>query len=177
MDGNNPLARLRAVPGLTVTSDSLGADGALRPEHYSGIFGVPGGADVSPHLRWSGAPEETRSYVVAVYDPDAPTGSGIWHWAVANIPASTTELAEGAGSDPASLPAGAVTVLNDARLARYIGAAPPRGDGPHRYFMIVTGLDIEHVDFPPDVTPATHALITAGHETCRGVLIATGQVN
>lgn len=176
MEANNPLARLREVPSIVVTSESIGPDGSLPLPHYSGVFGVPGGQDVSPQLSWSGAPDETKSYVVSMYDPDAPTGSGIWHWVVANIPATVTSLAEGVGSPDAPLPEGATTVLNDARLDRYIGAAPPPGDGPHRYFIMVTALNVDHLDFPPDVTPATLALIMSGNVIARGVLVATGEV-
>jgi Raf kinase inhibitor-like YbhB/YbcL family protein len=90
----------------------------------SGLFGVPAGKDISPQLSWNGAPEGTKSYAVTVYDPDAPTGSGFWHWAVADIPATVTRLSEGAGDETGSgLPEGAYQLPNDARAARYIGAA------------------------------------------------------
>src|SRR5918995_3711756 len=102
MTRNDPFARHPEVPSFTVTSTTV-ADGARwGAEQMSGIFGVPGGADVSPQLSWSGAPDDTKSYAVTVYDHDAPTGSGFWHWSVANIPASVTELSEGAGDETGS---------------------------------------------------------------------------
>jgi Raf kinase inhibitor-like YbhB/YbcL family protein len=91
---NDPFWRLPVVPSFTVTS----TDGqALPPAQMSGIFEVPGGKDVSPQLSWSGAPAETKSYAVTMYDPDAPSGSGFWHSALADIPASVTGLPTGMG--------------------------------------------------------------------------------
>jgi Phosphatidylethanolamine-binding protein len=94
---NDPFARLPVVPSFTVTSTDVTDGQALPAAQMSGIFEVPGGKDLSPQLSWSGAPAETRSYTVTMYDPDAPSGSGFWHWAVADIPASVTELPTGAG--------------------------------------------------------------------------------
>jgi len=85
---NDPLAKLPKVASFSVTSTDIAEGKYLAPAQLSGMFGVKGGQDVSPQLSWSGAPEGTKSYVITVYDPDAPTGSGFWHWAVANIPAT-----------------------------------------------------------------------------------------
>jgi Raf kinase inhibitor-like YbhB/YbcL family protein len=94
---NDPFARLPAVPSFTVTSTDVTDGQPLPPAQMSGIFKVPGGKDLSPQLSWSGAPAETKSYTVTMYDPDAPSGSGFWHWAVADIPAPVTGLPTGAG--------------------------------------------------------------------------------
>src|SRR5258708_35621658 len=94
MSANDPFARLPEVASFTVSSTTVADGASWSPDQLSGIFGVPGGKDVSPQLSWSGAPAGTKSYAVTVYDPDAPTGSGFWHWALADIPATVTELPE-----------------------------------------------------------------------------------
>jgi Raf kinase inhibitor-like YbhB/YbcL family protein len=176
MSGNDPFARLPEVPSFAVTSTSVADGKAFAPPQLSGMFGVPGGQDTSPQLSWSGAPAGTKSYALTVYDPDAPTGSGFWHWAVANLPAGTNSLPEGAGDDTGSgLPAPAVQVPNDARAARYIGAAPPAGHGPHRYFITVHALDIEDIGVAPDATPAVLGFTMADHILGRATLIATAE--
>lgn len=170
----NPLARLPEAASFTVTSTTVADGAAWPPAQWSS--GVPGGKDVSPQLSWRDAPEGTKSYAVTVYDPDAPTGSGFWHWAVADIPATVTELPEGAGDDTGSgLPAGAYQLPNDARIARFIGAAPPAGDGPHRYFVVVYALDVETLGVPADATPALLGFTMSGHTLGRAVLIATAE--
>jgi Raf kinase inhibitor-like YbhB/YbcL family protein len=175
MSGNDPFARLPEAATFTVTSTSVTDGTALPPEQMSA--GLPGGKDLSPQLSWSGAPEGTKSYAVTVYDPDAPTGSGFWHWAVADIPAGVTELPAGAGDDTGSgLPEGAFQVLNDARMARFIGAAPPAGHGPHRYFIVVHALDVEHIGVPAEATPAYLGFTMAGHILGRAVLTATAEI-
>jgi Raf kinase inhibitor-like YbhB/YbcL family protein len=176
MTANDPFARLPEAATFTVTSTTVTDGGTLPPEQYSGLFGVPGGKDVSPQLSWSGAPAGTKSYAVTVYDPDAPTGSGFWHWAVADIPATVTELPEGAGDDTGSgLPAGAFQLPNDARSARFLGAAPPAGHGPHRYVVVVHALDVESIGVAADATPAVLGFTMAGHILGRAVLTVTGE--
>src|SRR5215472_14540335 len=121
---NDPFARLPAVPSFPLTSTDVTDGQALPPAQMSGIFKVPGGKDLSPQLSWAGAPAETRSYTVTMYDRDEPSGSGFWHWAIADIPASVTALPTGAGNGTGEgLPTGAFHLPNDARLARFIGAA------------------------------------------------------
>jgi Raf kinase inhibitor-like YbhB/YbcL family protein len=133
-----------------------------------------GGEDRSPTLNWEGAPAGTKSYAVTVYDPDAPTGSGFWHWAVYNIPASVTSLAGNAGDpDAALLPPGAITLPMEARMKRFIGAAPPSGHGEHRYFFTVTALDVASIDLEPDSTPAVLGFNFLGHILARAQLVGT----
>jgi len=120
---NDPFANHPPVPSFTVTSTTLNEGDTLGLDQMSGIFGVPGGKDRSPQLSWSGAPADTQGYAVTIYDPDAPTGSGFWHWAVATLPAHVTELPEGAGDDAGTgLPPGAIQYKNDAGGARFLGA-------------------------------------------------------
>ncbi|MGP2439377.1 YbhB/YbcL family Raf kinase inhibitor-like protein [Streptomyces sp. JW3] len=176
MSANDPFARLPEAASFTVTSTTVADGGAWALDQYSGISGVPGGRDRSPQLSWSGAPQGTRSYAVTVYDPDAPTGSGFWHWAVADLPATVTDLPEGAGDDTgAALPEGAYQLPNDARAARFLGAAPPAGHGPHRYFVVVHALDVDTIGVPADATPAVLGFTMAGHILGRAVLTATAE--
>jgi phosphatidylethanolamine-binding protein (PEBP) family uncharacterized protein len=122
-----PHAFLPEVPSFTVTSWDMADGQPLSLPQVSGAFG-PGGEDISPQLALSGFPAETRSFAVTCFDPDAPTGSGFWRWAVADIPADVTDLPTGAGSpDSADLPAAAITLRGDAGAARYIGAAASAG--------------------------------------------------
>src|SRR3984957_12087447 len=131
----DPSAALPKLPSFHLESASITDGQPLAAPQNRGIMGA-GGEDVSPQLSWSGFPDETRSFAVTVYDPDAPTMSGFWHWAVANIPAAVTSLPEGAGDDTGSgLPDPAVQLPNDAHANRFIGGAPPAGHGPHRYFI------------------------------------------
>jgi Raf kinase inhibitor-like YbhB/YbcL family protein len=164
----NPYDFLPEVPALTVTSSDVADGETLANAHVSGIFGA-GGEDRSPQLSWSGAPEGTKSYAVTCYDPDAPTASGFWHWAVFNIPASVTELPAGAGDpDSSDLPTGAVTLANDGGAARYIGAAPPAGHGPHRYFFVVHAVDVETLEIPAEARPAFLGFNLFSHTLARG---------
>ncbi|MBO0683755.1 MAG: YbhB/YbcL family Raf kinase inhibitor-like protein [Candidatus Dormibacteraeota bacterium] len=150
-----PYEYLPQVPSFSVTSTDVENGQRLAAPHTSGAFGVPGGEDRSPQLSWSGFPAQTRSFAVTCYDPDAPTGSGFWHWAVYNIPVNVTELPSGAGSSGSgNLPAGAVTLRNDAGQASYVGAAPPQGHGDHRYLFTVHAVDVEKLDLPEGATPA-----------------------
>jgi Raf kinase inhibitor-like YbhB/YbcL family protein len=177
MTANDPFARLPRAATFTVTSNDARDGEPFAPAQMSGAFGVPGGQDVSPHLSWSGAPEGTRSYAVTVYDPDAPTQSGFWHWSVTGIPADVTELPSGAGDDSGSgLPAGAVQLRNDGGTARYIGAAPPAGHGPHRYFVVVHALDVDSLGVGPDASPALLNFNIASHILGRAVMVPTAEI-
>ena len=148
----DPYEFLPTLPGFTLHSRDITDGEPLQMAQVSGIMGA-GGQDVSPQLSWSGFPEQTRSFAVTVFDPDAPTASGFWHWAVANLPATVTELPAGIG-DGSSLPGDALTLRNDAGLRRYVGAAPPAGHGYHRYFVAVHALKVEKLDLTEDASPA-----------------------
>jgi Raf kinase inhibitor-like YbhB/YbcL family protein len=114
--------------------------------HVFDGFGCAGG-NISPALSWSGAPPETKSFALTCYDPDAPTGSGFWHWVVFNIPANVTRLPRGAG-DPQSpaAPKGAVQSRTDYGVAGYGGPCPPPGDKPHRYQFAIFAVDVAKLD-------------------------------
>jgi Raf kinase inhibitor-like YbhB/YbcL family protein len=169
----NPYDFLPQVPSFTVSSSDCSDGAALASPQVSGVMGA-GGQDRSPQLTWSGFPEGTKSFAVTVYDPDAPTASGFWHWVVTNIPASVTELPAGAGDkDGPNLPAGTVQHRNDAGFPGYIGAAPPAGHGPHRYYFVVHALDVEDLGVPAEASPAFVGFNLYGHTLARGTLVAT----
>jgi Raf kinase inhibitor-like YbhB/YbcL family protein len=150
----NPYDNLPPAAPFSVTSTDLREGEKLATPQVSGIFGA-GGQDVSPQLSWSGFPAATKSFVVTMVDPEAPTVSGFWHWAVVNIPATVTQLPAGAGDESgAALPEGAFQLPNDARSKRYVGAGPPEGHGKHRYIFAVLALDADKIDIDEEATPA-----------------------
>jgi len=140
--------------GFTLTSSTIKPGSMLTEAQVFKGFGCEG-KNTSPALKWSGAPSGTKSYAVTVYDPDAPTGSGWWHWVVYNIPASATELPEGAGgTDGKGLPAGAAQGRTDFGSAGFGGACPPKGDKPHRYIFTVHALKTDKIEVPADASAA-----------------------
>lgn len=120
-------------------------DGDILPErHVLNAMGYQGG-NLSPQLAWDDVPPGSKSFVITCYDPDAPTGSGWWHWVVANLPAEVRALQQGAGSGQAELPAGSIQTRTDFGSAGYGGAAPPQGES-HRYIFTVHALDVDRLD-------------------------------
>jgi Raf kinase inhibitor-like YbhB/YbcL family protein len=152
-----PMASAQQMEELQVTSTSFG-DGDYIPElHVLGAntgLGCSGG-NVSPQLTWSGAPDGTKSFAVTAFDPDAPTGSGFWHWLVVNIPPDVSELPAGAGSGQ-GLPGGALQTRTDFGTPAYGGPCPPMGDHPHRYIFTVFAVGVDQLQ---QVTPDTSAAI------------------
>ncbi|MBS1160766.1 MAG: phospholipid-binding protein, family [Proteobacteria bacterium] len=151
------LAALALATGLAQAAEfkvesASQIDGRLPAAQFANTFGCQGG-NQSPQVKWSGAPAGTKSFVVTLYDPDAPTGSGWWHWVIANIPANVGELPAGAGSVGGSLPAGALSIANDASQPGYLGACPPLGQD-HRYIITVHALKVDKLELPPNATPA-----------------------
>nr|WP_189701772.1 YbhB/YbcL family Raf kinase inhibitor-like protein [Streptomyces chromofuscus] len=159
------------IKTFSLSSASMTNGEPLAREHVSGILGA-GGSDISPQLSWSGFPQETRSFTVATFDPDVPTASGFWHWAVANLPVSVTNLPAGAG-DGSALPGGAVTLANDAGYRRYLGPATPPGNGPDRYFFVVHAVDVEMLDIDEATTPAYLDFLLFTHAVARATLYGT----
>lgn len=165
----DPYEYLPEVPTFTVTSsDVLHGEPLDRAQvHHSAA-----GGNQSPQLQWSGFPPATKSFAVTCFDPDAPTGSGWWHWAVANIPADVTELPRNAGSaDGSTLPAGAVQFRNDYGDFGFGGAGPPPGDMPHRYFFVVHALDVEHLDLPAGTPLAVVGFHLTAHAIGRASIV------
>jgi Raf kinase inhibitor-like YbhB/YbcL family protein len=169
----SPYDYLPAVPSFAVTSSDLthGAVVDMRCVHDSA-----GGGNASPQLSWSGFPPETQSFAVTCFDPDAPTLSGWWHWLVADLPATTTELAHGAGApDGSGLPASAVQFRTDYGSYGYQGSAPPPGDFPHRYYFVVHALDVPSLGLAADTPAAVVGFHLTAHALARATLVATYQ--
>ncbi|MED5619923.1 YbhB/YbcL family Raf kinase inhibitor-like protein [Ideonella sp. BN130291] len=140
--------------GFQLTSPDIQAGGRIDKRFEFNGFGCSG-ENKSPALQWSGAPAGTRSFAVTVYDPDAPTGSGWWHWSVINLPADVTALKPDAGAaGGANLPQGASQVRIDYGAAAWGGMCPPQGDKPHRYVFTVHALKVDKLEVPADATAA-----------------------
>ncbi|MDO8932843.1 MAG: YbhB/YbcL family Raf kinase inhibitor-like protein [Rhodocyclaceae bacterium] len=147
-------ATLAQAGGFTLASPEIKAGGMIAKSFEFNGFGCAGD-NKSPLLKWSGAPAGTKSFAVTVYDPDAPTGSGWWHWMVINISADTGELAAGAGAaNSTTLPKGAVQNRIDYGVNAWGGVCPPPGDKPHRYIFTVHALKVDKLDVPADATAA-----------------------
>jgi Raf kinase inhibitor-like YbhB/YbcL family protein len=143
---------VRAGQAFTVTSADMHDRQSLGTAQVLKGFGCDGG-NRSPALAWSGAPAGTKSFAVTMYDPDAPTGSGWWHWVVVDLPPSANRLEAGAGQ-PGRLPVPARHGRNDFGSYDFGGACPPAGDKPHRYIVTVHALNTAHLDVPADASPA-----------------------
>ena len=142
---------------MKLTSESFQDGDRLKMQHVLAKdfgFGCDGD-NQSPQLSWTGAPAGTQSFAVTCYDPDAPTGSGFWHWVVVNIPANVTSLALGAG-DPASgkLPAGALQIRTDFGKPGYGGPCPPPGANVHRYIFSVYAVNAKELAVTADTSCA-----------------------
>ncbi len=132
-----------AAEAFSVTSPDVKAGKMLAAEQVFNAFGCTGG-NISPMLEWKGAPAGTKSFAVTVYDPDAPTGSGWWHWVIFNIPASVTSLPKKAGDVAAKLaPEGSIQSMTDFAQVGFGGACPPVGDKPHHYIFTVYALKVD----------------------------------
>jgi Raf kinase inhibitor-like YbhB/YbcL family protein len=139
---------------MELKSADIGADGHLKAAQVYAGFGCSGG-NLSPELSWANAPADTKSFAVTIYDPDAPTGSGWWHWVVYDIPASVNHMPAGIGKQAKSvLPGGARVARNDFGTADFGGACPPAGDKPHRYIITVFALKAAKLEVPNDASPA-----------------------
>ena len=136
---------------FTLKSDDVGGQATLK-QVYSGC----GGQNQSPHLIWENAPEGTKSFAVTIYDKDAPTGSGWWHWLIFNIPAGVHELKTNAGNIKLNIaPKGSVQSKTDFGQYGYGGPCPPKGHGIHQYLITVYALNKEKLDLDKDASPAT----------------------
>lgn len=158
---------------FTLKSPGIADGGTLPPELVLDAFGC-NGPNISPALQWTGAPAGTRSFAVTVYDPDAPTGSGWWHWVVFDIPVAAAGLPAGAGGGKgAGLPEGSVQSRTDFGKPGFGGACPPAGDKPHRYVFTVYALDVERLGLGPEASGAMAGFALNAHALARATLTAT----
>ena len=154
----------REGSSIAVTSQSF-TDGATIGNDF--VFTGCGGKNRSPQLSWSGAPAGTKSFVITCFDPDAPTGSGYWHWLIFDIPASVTSVEAGSGTDRS--PRGGQSGYNDFSISSYAGPCPPRGDSPHRYVFTVYALDVDTIqEASAATTGATLIFMMRGHVLALG---------
>ena len=165
----NPYDLLPARPSFSVTSEDVTDGQPLGPDQ------VAAEGNTSPQLSWSGAPDGTKSYVVTCFDPDAPTPSGFWHWALVDLPADVTSLETGAGSVSAPLPGGAFMLRNDGGEAAFMGAAPPPNDQPHRYYFVVHAVGEETLGIDADASNAVMSFHLAFKTLGRAILHGTYQ--
>lgn len=170
----DPYAKMPSVPSFKLVSDDM-ADGAQIDLRFVSPIAEAEAGDVSPHLAWSGFPDETKSFVVTCFDPDAPTPSGFWHWLVADIPVTVTELPTGSGNPAGSLPSGAYGVRSDHGITDYCGPYPPSGDHPHRYFFVVHAVDVESLGVAPEAGGTVLSFNLAFHTLARAILTPTFQ--
>ena len=165
----DPHDHLPPRPSFSAQSDDV-RDG--EPQDAKFAHSSAGGENVSPQLSWSDFPDETQGFAVTCFDPDAPTGSGFWHWVLYDIPGDVTELPAGAGSGSMEgLPKGATHVRNDFGTKDFGGAAPPEGHGDHRYVFAVHALSVDHLDINSDVSPAIVGFMTTFNTLARAVMI------
>jgi Raf kinase inhibitor-like YbhB/YbcL family protein len=143
---------------FTLSSPDVKTTGMIADTFVANSFGCTGG-NISPALNWTGTPEGTKSFVLTVYDPDAPTGSGFWHWVMYNIPAGVTSLAQGAGT-PGKEPAGAVEGRTDYGVPGYGGPCPPKGDKPHHYIFTLYAIKGDKLEVPNDPSAAVVGFVT-----------------
>ncbi|MCU0300862.1 MAG: YbhB/YbcL family Raf kinase inhibitor-like protein [Candidatus Nanopelagicales bacterium] len=162
----DPYDFLPPRPWFSLRSDDL-TEGAAMPMRH--VHGSAGGADVSPHLAWSGFPAGTEGFTITCFDPDAPTACGFWHWVAVDLPASVTELPGGAGADDRGLPGG-FHLENDFGARGYGGAAPPQGDHPHRYMFVVHAMDVPRLGPDASAKPVHVGFHLAFHTLARARL-------
>jgi len=158
-----PYDALPEVPSFELVSDDI-AEGKLIPIEF--VHHYAGGGNRIPHLRWSGFPAETVGFAVTCLDPDAPTGSGWWHWSAVGFPADCTEIAGG------QLPEGVFSLRNDFGDKEYGGPCPPPGDAPHRYIFAVHALGAPLTDVDEDATPGAAGFSTTFATIARATLTA-----
>ncbi|HEY9291887.1 MAG TPA: YbhB/YbcL family Raf kinase inhibitor-like protein [Microlunatus sp.] len=163
----DPYDLLPVVGSFTVRSTDVVDGQPLKDDQVAAL------GNTSPQLSWSGFPDDTKSFVVSCFDPDAPTPSGYWHWAVVDLPVDVTTLATGAGAEGATLPGSAFMLRNDAGVHGFTGAAPPQGDQVHRYYFVVHAVTEETLGIDPDASVAVMSFNLAFKTVARAIIVGT----
>nr|WP_086938733.1 YbhB/YbcL family Raf kinase inhibitor-like protein [Thaumasiovibrio occultus] len=161
--------------GFTLSSHDIAQGEFMSSAQEFNGFGCSGD-DFSPHLTWENAPADTKSFAITAYDPDAPTGSGWWHWQVVNIPVTTNTLQSGAGTvDGAGMPVGSTQIVNDYGIQGFGGACPPKGNGVHHYQFTVHALSVDKLDLPSDPSGALTGYMINAHTIASSTIEALYQ--
>jgi Raf kinase inhibitor-like YbhB/YbcL family protein len=162
--------KAKAAPFI-LESAEIAPNGTIANEQVFNGFGCTGG-NVSPSLKWSGAPAGTKSFALLVHDPDAPTGgAGWWHWVVVNIPAKTTALPKGVGTvENANHSSGAREIRTDFGTPAWGGPCPPVGDKPHHYRFTLYALGVEKLDLPADASASLAGFMVNANAIGRATL-------
>ncbi|MFC3435555.1 YbhB/YbcL family Raf kinase inhibitor-like protein [Nocardia seriolae] len=163
----SPSVQVRPVVPATAAAFTVTADttAAFPADFYAGAFGCTA-ANRAPHLQWSGAPAAAQSFAVTMFDPDAPTGAGFWHWMNWDIPATATDFTAGAAG---------VAGTNDAGIPGYLGPCPPTGDKPHTYKISILALDTPSLGLPATTTPTVASFSMGAHIIGTAELTLTAQ--
>jgi Raf kinase inhibitor-like YbhB/YbcL family protein len=155
---------------FTLRSDQIG--GQLTTDQVFSGFGCTG-KNISPSLKWTDAPKDTKSFALTVYDPDAPTGSGWWHWIIFNIPADVNELKTDAGNPEKNIaPKGSVQSMTDFGKPGYGGPCPPVGDKPHRYIFTLYALNIPRLNLDEKASAAFVGYMLNQHTIAKASIIS-----
>jgi Raf kinase inhibitor-like YbhB/YbcL family protein len=164
------LAAAASAASFELRSPDVSEGATLSKAHVYSGYGCTGD-NLSPALSWAGAPAGTRSFALTVFDPDAPTGAGWWHWVVYDLPAATNSLPRGIGHG-AALPAGAQQARNDFGTRDFGGACPPPGDKPHRYIFTIHALKVDRLDVRPDGSAAWVGSVIIANELDKASITA-----
>ncbi|QDP98206.1 YbhB/YbcL family Raf kinase inhibitor-like protein [Microlunatus elymi] len=165
----DPYELLPKVGSFSVTSTDVTDGQPLKDAQVASI------GNTSPQLSWSGFPEQTQSFVVSCFDPDAPTPSGFWHWALVDLPGDVTSLDTGAGEEDSNLPGNAFMLRNDGGQHAFMGAAPPQSDQVHRYYFVVHAVTEETLGIDRNSSPAVMSFNLAFKTAARAILVGTYQ--
>jgi Raf kinase inhibitor-like YbhB/YbcL family protein len=157
--------------GFKLTSSDVRQGKQLNLEQVYNGFGCTG-RNISPELKWTGAPKGTKSFAVTVFDPNAPTGSGWWNWVIFNIPANVTELPKGAGNPTGKVPEGSIQSRTDFGSTGYGGACPPKANGPHHYIFTVYALNVAKLPLDASASGAMVGFFLSQHTLAKANIVA-----